>query len=326
MESGKFVSKGSDRLDKLLSSELKVSRNQVEKLIKSGLVKVDGKSVIKPSFKVIENMQIEYIFKEAPKESFKNIDLNIDILFEDDDILVLNKPSGLVVHPAPSVKEPTLVDWLRQNNIRLSTISGEERNGIVHRLDKDTSGAILIAKSNFAHEALSLQLQNRSMGRYYVAIINYPLKDNCIINKPIARNPKNRLKMAVVDGGKEAKTAFAKLSLSKDNEELVLAKLFSGRTHQIRVHLSSINRYILGDNLYAPKNEIFKNRIFLHASLLYFIHPRSNQLIEIEAPLFDDMRGYIDKNFSKGFESENLKSYKIKEYFKDINSTFVTIS
>ncbi len=326
MESGKFVSKGSDRLDKLLSSELKVSRNQVEKLIKSGLVKVDGKSVIKPSFKVIENMQIEYIFKEAPKESFKNIDLNIDILFEDDDILVLNKPSGLVVHPAPSVKEPTLVDWLRQNNIRLSTISGEERNGIVHRLDKDTSGAILIAKNNFAHEALSLQLQNRSMGRYYVAIINYPLKDNCIINKPIARNPKNRLKMAVVDGGKEAKTAFAKLSLSKDNEELVLAKLFSGRTHQIRVHLSSINRYILGDNLYAPKNEIFKNRIFLHASLLYFIHPRSNQLIEIEAPLFDDMRGYIDKNFSKGFESENLKSYKIKEYFKDINSTFVTIS
>ena len=326
MESGKFVSKGSDRLDKLLSSELKVSRNQVEKLIKSGLVKVDGKSVIKPSFKVIENMQIEYIFKEAPKESFKNIDLNIDILFEDDDILVLNKPSGLVVHPAPSVKEPTLVDWLRQNNIRLSTISGEERNGIVHRLDKDTSGAILIAKNNFAHEALSSQLQNRSMGRYYVAIINYPLKDNCIINKPIARNPKNRLKMAVVDGGKEAKTAFAKLSLSKDNEELVLAKLFSGRTHQIRVHLSSINRYILGDNLYAPKNEIFKNRIFLHASLLYFIHPRSNQLIEIEAPLFDDMRGYIDKNFSKGFESENLKSYKIKEYFKDINSTFVTIS
>jgi len=326
VESGKFVSKGSDRLDKLLSSELKVSRNQVEKLIKSGLVKVDGKSVIKPSFKVIENMQIEYIFKEAPKESFKNIDLNIDILFEDDDILVLNKPSGLVVHPAPSVKEPTLVDWLRQNNIRLSTISGEERNGIVHRLDKDTSGAILIAKNNFAHEALSLQLQNRSMGRYYVAIINYPLKDNCIINKPIARNPKNRLKMAVVDGGKEAKTAFAKLSLSKDNEELVLAKLFSGRTHQIRVHLSSINRYILGDNLYAPKNEIFKNRIFLHASLLYFIHPRSNQLIEIEAPLFDDMRGYIDKNFSKGFESENLKSYKIKEYFKDINSTFVTIS
>ncbi len=322
MRSSSFISKDSGRLDKVLSLHIGVSRNQVEKLIKDGLVSVDSKVVTKPSFKVSPNLNIEYSFKEAPKEEHKEIDIEIETLYEDEDILVINKPSSLVVHPAPSVKEPTLVDWLRKQNIRLSTISGEERNGIVHRLDKDTSGALLIAKSNFAHEALSKQLQDRSMGRYYLAVINYPLKDNIVINKPIARNPKNRLKMAIVDGGKEAKTAFAKIDEGTNRSELIAAKLFSGRTHQIRVHLGSINRYILGDMLYAPQSIKHTHRIFLHAYLLYFIHPRSNRLVEVKAPLFSDMQEYIDNNFTKGIDDE---SFKINEYFKDIDSNFTAI-
>jgi len=320
VESIVVVSNKSDRLDKILSKELNVSRNQVEKLIKDGLVKVDGERIIKPSFKLSGTHKIEYEFKKASKEPFQKVDIKIPTLYEDEDILVVNKPANLVVHPAPSVKEPTLVDWLREQNIRLSTISGEERNGIVHRLDKDTSGAILIAKSNFAHENLSKQLQDRSMGRYYIATINYPLKENIIVNKPIARNPKNRLKMAIVEGGRESKTAFAKLALSKTKDyELIAAKLFSGRTHQIRVHLSSLNRYIVGDKLYGFSDDKFKGRMQLHAYLLYFIHPRTKKQVEVVAPLFEDMQSAIRKDFGKEIEDEVINKEYIKSRFDSSN-------
>ncbi len=320
MESGKFLASNAGRLDKVLSFKLQKSRNQIEKLIKDGLVKVNGKIVLKRSFKVSSEDEIEYKFIEAKVQDYSDIDIEIERLYEDDDILVINKPSGLVVHPAPSVKEPTLVDWLRKQNIRLSTISGEERNGIVHRLDKDTSGAILIAKSNFAHEALSKQLQDRSMGRYYLAVINYPLKDNLIVNKPIARNPKNRLKMAIVEGGKEAKTAFTKVVQSSNNSELIVAKLFSGRTHQIRVHLTTLNRYILGDRLYGANDHKLEHRMFLHAYLLYFIHPISGKLVEVKAPLFSDMQEYFKKNFNKDREYDNLTKDEVKNSFKNFTT------
>ena len=320
MQISSFISQSSGRLDKLLSLQLNKSRNQIEKLIKDGLVKVDGKTILKPSFKLAVGNKVEYQFLEAPKKEFYDIDIEIQKLYEDDDILVINKPSGLVVHPAPSVKEPTLVDWLRKQNIRLSTISGEERNGIVHRLDKDTSGAILIAKTNFAHEALSKQLQDRSMGRYYLAVINYPLKDNIVIDKPIARNPKNRLKMAIVEGGKDAKTAFSKVTQSQKQTELIAAKLFSGRTHQIRVHLTTLNRYILGDRLYGQEDKKLEHRIYLHAYLLYFVHPRDGRVVEVVAPLLSDMSEYIKKNFNKDKEYDKLSKDEIKSYFENSNS------
>jgi len=316
VESIKLESNCNGRLDKILSNKLNISRNQIEKLIKEGLVRVSGKTVLKPSFKLSGGEEVSFEFKEAKKEEFLDIDINIETLYEDEDVLVLNKPPNLVVHPAPSFSEPTLVDWLRKNNFRLSTISGEERNGIVHRLDKDTSGAIIIAKNNYSHKKLSEQLQDKSLGRYYLAVINMPLKDNIIVNKPIARNPKNRLKMAVVEGGKEAKTAFAKLKENKT--ELIAAKLFSGRTHQIRVHLNSLNRYILGDKLYGFKDDKYKNRILLHAYLLYFVHPRSNKLIEVKAPLFSDMKEYLEKFYGKEIENELNKEF-IKNSFNFIN-------
>jgi len=316
VESKKVFAKSSGRLDKVLSEIIGVSRNQVEKLIKGGFVKINGKLVSKPSFKVEVEQEIEYSLPEPEKKDFSDINIDIDVLYEDDDVLVLNKPANLVVHPAPSVKEPTLVDWLRKRGVRLSTISGEERNGIVHRLDKDTTGAILIAKNNYAHENLSKQLQDRSMGRYYLAVINYPLKDNIVVDKPIARNPKNRLKMAIVEGGKEAKSAFAKIDLSRKNHELIAAKLFSGRTHQIRVHLSSLGRHILGDKLYGYKES--GECMMLHAYMLYFLHPKSGKLIEIKAPISRCMQDFIEMNFNKEIVNEKLNS--IKTLFEFANS------
>jgi len=288
------------RIDKILAQELDVSRNQVEKLVKDGLVSVNGKSISKTSFKVVEGDTIEYTFKEAQKRVVPPIDFDVEVLYEDDYLLVVNKPSGLVVHPAPSVKGSTLVDWLIHKGISLSTISGEERHGIVHRIDKETTGTLVVAKTNETHEKLSKQLQDKSMGRYYLALIDCPLKEDIIVDKPIGRNPNNRLKMDVVPHGKAAKTAFVKLAQSAYDVELIVAKLFTGRTHQIRVHLNTLGRHILGDDLYGFKTKRDKiARVNLHAYLLYLVHPHTGEKMEFVAPLFDDMKDYIIKYFDQ---------------------------
>ena len=314
-----FKAPTSGRLDKILAAQLDVSRNQVEKLIKDALVSVNDKTVIKSSFKVTEGDEISYTFKEAEKRVAPPIDFDIEILYEDDYLLVVNKPSGLVVHPAPSVKEPTLVDWLIHKGISLSTISGEERYGIVHRIDKETTGALVIAKENKAHEALSMQLQDKSMGRYYLALIDCPLKENTVVDKPIGRNPNNRLKMDIVPHGRSAKTAFVKLLTSQHGVELIAAKLFTGRTHQIRVHLNSLGRHILGDDLYGFKSKRDKiSRVNLHAYLLYLTHPVSGEKMEFVAPLFDDMKMYLSKYFDQGEVDEKINPHTLGSLFTDL--------
>jgi len=287
-----FLADKKERVDKFLSGKLNVSRNQIEHLIKNSLVKVNGKVIKKGGVKLNTGDKIEAEIKEA-KSSEKDYEVNFDIsvLYEDEDLLIINKPPGIVVHPAPSVKEATLVDWLKAKNYRLSTIAGEERFGIVHRIDKETSGALLIAKNNKTHEFLSAQLKDKSMGRYYLMILNEPLKDAVCVDKPIARNPKNRLKMAYVKNGRDAKTLFVPLF-----ENVAAAKLFTGRTHQIRVHLSTIGRYIIGDVLYGKKNQKVP-RVMLHAKELYFIHP-SGKKLSIIAPMFDDFKKYLPKGFN----------------------------
>jgi len=295
------VATKSERLDKFLQKSLNVSRNQIEQLIKRGFVSVNGKLINKAGFKIKSEDLIEYSLPKIEKKESKEVNFDVEVIYEDDDIMVINKPSPLVVHPAPSVKEATLVDWLKLKGVSLSTISGDERHGIVHRLDKETSGAMVIAKNNETHKNLSMQLQNRSMGRYYIAIIDYPLKEDVCVEKPIARNPANRLKMGVVSSGKYAKTAFKKLAICKHNNfELIAAKLYTGRTHQIRVHLSSLGRHIVGDGLYGfkSKNDNIK-RIMLHAYLLYLIHPKSGKTFYFVAPfpkrLFSEISMCIDK-------------------------------
>ena len=162
MSNEQFIALKAGRIDKVLAETLDVSRNQVEKLVKDGLVSVNDKLITKTSYKVAEGDEITYMFKEAKKREPVEIDFDVEILYEDEYLLVINKPSGLVVHPAPSVKEATLVDWLVKKGISLSTISGEERHGIVHRIDKETTGALVVAKDNKVHEMLSEQLQDKS--------------------------------------------------------------------------------------------------------------------------------------------------------------------
>ncbi|MDD3324117.1 MAG: RluA family pseudouridine synthase [Sulfurospirillaceae bacterium] len=313
-----FTCSANERLDIAMSRALNTPRNQIEKFIKQEGVLVNEKIIKKPSFKVGEGDAVSYELVEAKfQNNFAPIDFDIDILYEDDDMLVINKPPFLTVHPAPSVKEATLVDWLKFKGISLSTLSGEQRHGIVHRIDKETSGALVVAKNNSAHLALSVQLEDKSMGRYYVALIDTPLKENIVVDLPIARNPKNRLKMTVIEDGREAKSAFCKIALSRDGKsELILAKLFSGRTHQIRVHLNSLSRHILGDSLYGFKSQNSKiPRVMLHAYMLYLKHPRTGKLLEIRVPFFDDFRLYLEKNFNKEELHEKIDSSDINLYF-----------
>jgi len=319
VSSEQLIASKAGRIDKILADTLDVSRNQVEKLVKEGLVSVNDKVITKTSYKVAEGDSVTYTFKEAEKKEAVEIDFDVEILYEDEYLLVVNKPSGLVVHPAPSVKEPTLVDWLIHKGISLSTISGEERYGIVHRIDKETTGALVVAKDNKTHEKLSEQLQDKSMGRYYLALIDCPLKDDIAVDKPIGRNPNNRLKMDVVPGGRTAKTAFIKLSQTKHGVELIAAKLFTGRTHQIRVHLNTLGRHILGDDLYGFKTKRDKiARVNLHAYLLYLVHPASGKKMEFVAPLFDDMKTYISKNFNQGEIDEKIDPLTLGSRFNNL--------
>lgn len=320
-----FIVQETNRLDKFLASKIDASRNQIEQLIKKQYVKVDGKTVSKTGLKLKENQEIQVHFpqteldpikdEEFVKESLK--DKDVKIIYEDEHILVINKPYNLTVHDAPSVKDATLVDWLKLKKISLSTISGEERHGIVHRLDKGTSGVMVVAKTNDAHIGLSRQLEDKSMGRYYLALVDLPLKDNMIIDKPIGRNPNNRLKMSIEANGKNAKSAFLKIIQSVDEKyELIAAKLFTGRTHQIRVHLSSINRHILGDNLYGFKGELNKiNRFYLHAYNLYLTHPITNEKMSFKADLPEDMENFLNNKFQRENLNDNIDKDNIINNF-----------
>ncbi len=304
-----------------MTKEINESRNQIEQFIKEGLVTINGKIVKKAGYKLSIGDEVRYSFREIKAKENIIVDFDIDVIYEDDYIMVINKPAGVVVHPAPSVKGATVVDWLKNRGVSLSTISGEERHGIVHRIDKDTTGALVIAKTNEAHRKLSLQLQDKSMGRYYLAIIDYPLKESGVVDRPIGRSRNNRLKMDIIPNGKVAKSAFCKLIESDANVELIAIKLFTGRTHQIRVHLNSLGRHILGDVLYGfkSKKDTIK-RVLLHAYKLYLIHPIMGSEMEFIAPLFPDMRDFLYQKFNEGEIDEKINPNNINSLFKSITN------
>ncbi len=315
----KYVCKNPERLDTFLTSQIGQTRSQIAELIKHEYVFVDDKKVPRPGVKLKVGQIVKVKFPEPKKEKALDVDFDVEILYEADDVLVINKPSGVTVHPAPSVKEATLVDWLKHKNIRLSTISGEERHGIVHRLDKGTSGTMVVAKNNEAHAFLSKQLQDKSMGRYYIAVIAPPLKEDItIVESNIGRSSHNRLKMACgLEHGKYAKTMFKYLALSEDEHtQLIACKLFTGRTHQIRVHLESMNRHILGDHIYglSPKQEN-SERILLHAYLIYFIHPTTKKKMTFKAEFDDIMRNTIYKKFDMEILNEVIEPEYIMHSF-----------
>ena len=321
MNSKQFIPTQEIRLDLFLSEQLNESRNQIEQLIKKGFVTVQNKQKAKSGLKLQVGQEVTVMFPEVVKEEALEVDFDVKIVFEDEYFMVINKPSGVIVHGAPSVNEPTLVDWLKKKNISLSTISGEERHGIVHRIDKGTSGLLVIAKTNEAHEKLSKQLETKTMGRYYLAIIDLPLKDDITIDKPIARNPHNRLKMGIVEGGKNAKTSFAKIVTSDDNNyELIAAKLYTGRTHQIRVHLESLQRHILGDALYGFKGNLDKlKRVYLHAFSLYLQHPITGADMSFNIGIPEDMEQFYNKNFTKEEKNGKISQEFVTSRFDTIN-------
>ncbi|WP_033615176.1 RluA family pseudouridine synthase [Helicobacter pylori] len=311
------------RIDEFLAKELQISKNQALSLIKEGLVLCQKKEVKKGGLALKEGDAIALLTpKIAPKPLKKELDLEIEVIFEDDDLLVLNKPPNLIVHKAPSVKEPTLVDWLEAKNYQLSNLGSKERYGIVHRLDKDTSGGIVIAKNNFTHVHLSEQLKTKMMGRYYIALLSTPLsrkEEKMSVECYLTRNPNNRLKMMAIknEKGRYSKSEFTNLLTSQNNLNLIGAKLYTGRTHQIRAHLEYLNRHIIGDNLYGlnealPKEEI---RIMLHAYLIEFKHPRSEQKLRFKVPLLKDMLEYLKKIFDKENLDEVLDEEKILHAF-----------
>lgn len=306
------------RLDIFLTKHLKQSRSQIAGLIKSKGIKLNDQFCDKSSFKLKVGDKIEVLeFKiQKPIASYEP-NFDIEILYEDEDLLVINKPAGVVVHSAASVKEATLVDWLLSKNYALSTLNGQIRAGLVHRLDKGTSGAMIIAKNNSTHQFLSKQLMDKSMGRFYLALINLPLKDDIVIvEKPLTRSPKNRLKKIALKeknkGSKEAKSAFANL-LSQNGVNLIAAKLFTGRTHQIRAHLESLNRHILGDELYGYKGKKMP-RVMLHSYFLYFTHPKKKEKFYIKAPIYNDFSMILNE-FDQGVLDEKTSLDYIKHCF-----------
>jgi len=321
MNSKQFISTQEIRLDLFLSEQLHESRNQIEQLIKKGFVTVQNKHKAKSGLKLQVGQKVTVEFPKLVKEEALEVDFDIEIVFEDNYFMVINKPSGVIVHGAPSVHEATLVDWLKKKNISLSTISGEERHGIVHRIDKGTSGLLVIAKTNEAHEKLSKQLETKTMGRYYLAMIDLPLKDDITVDKPIARNPHNRLKMGIVNGGKNAKTSFIKLCSSDDNKyELIAAKLYTGRTHQIRVHLESLQRHILGDVLYGFKGNLDKlKRVYLHAFCLYLQHPITGVDMNFTIGMPEDMEQFYNKNFTKEEDDKKISQKFVVSRFNTIH-------
>lgn len=285
------------RLDVYLSEQLgDMSRSYIQKLIKEKKVKVNGK-VEKAKYLVKEN---DDIFIEIPKPKTLEIiaqDIPIDIVYEDDDLLIVNKPQDMVVHPAPGNYENTLVNAILYHcEGNLSSINGVIRPGIVHRIDKDTSGLLMIAKNNNSHNYLSEQLKDHSITREYEFICHGVIKEDKItVNKPIGRNPKDRLKMAVVKDGKHAVTHFEVIN-RYENFTHVKATLETGRTHQIRVHALSLNHPLLGDPIYGPKNNKFgvKGQV-LHAKKLGFIHPTTKEYVEFDSELPEHFKNIINK-------------------------------
>ena len=316
-----FIVDEETRLDKFLTVKLNENRNQIDQLIKKGFVTVSNKKTAKSGLKLQLGQKVSVTLPEVVKEEPLEVGFDVEIVYEDDYILVINKPSGVIVHGAASVKEATLVDWLKLKNISLSTISGEERHGIVHRLDKGTSGLMIVAKTNEAHVALSRQLEDKTMGRLYLALIDLPLKDDLTVTRPIGRNPNNRLKQGIVDHGKSAKTKFLKLAVSNDEKyELIAAKLFTGRTHQIRVHLETLNRHILGDALYGFQGNLDKiNRVNLHAYNLYLVHPVTNKNVSFCIKLPQDMQTFCQNNFDMEIINEKIDTKHLISSFDNIS-------
>lgn len=282
------------RIDKQLSHHYpQFSRSQLQRWITDGNVLVNDQPV-KSKYKLVTGDQV-VIKPEVPKKiDLQPENIPLDIVYEDDDVIVVNKPTGMVVHPAPGHSDHTLVNALLYHS-PLSTINGEFRPGIVHRIDKDTSGLLMVAKNDRAHRSLAAQLKAKTNQREYVALVHGVIKeDQGTIDAPLGRSPKDRKKQAIVPNGRHAVTHFRVLERFA-NYTLVACRLETGRTHQIRVHMKYIGHPLVGDPLYGPRKTITGHGQYLHARLLGFKHPRTGKELTFTAPL----PGYFTKTIER---------------------------
>ena len=286
------------RIDSFLANSSDLSRSQIQKLIEEGRVLVNNETTVS-RYKVNPGDFITAEYLEQTPTDIKPKDIALDIVYEDEDLIVINKPKGLVVHPAAGNYDNTLVNALLYHCKELSDINGYYRPGIVHRIDKDTSGLLVCAKNNAAHAALSAQLQDKTCFRKYYAIVNGIIDNNeGIINAPIGRSSKDRQKMEVTDkNSKEAITEF-KVLQRLSSTCLVECELKTGRTHQIRVHMAFIKHPVLNDPKYSKKT-IDETGQYLHAYYLSFIHPKTNERMEFVTGMPEYMKNYIRENGGK---------------------------
>ena len=291
-----------ERLDAVVASLSEgQSRSYLKNLIKDGSVLLNGKTA-KPSTKVHENDKINLVLPEKIIPDILPENIPLDILYEDEDILVVNKPKGMVVHPAPGHYSGTLVNAVMYHcGGSLSGINGVMRPGIVHRIDRDTTGSVIVCKNDAAHNSIAAQLQEHSIVRRYYAILydNIP-EDEFTVNAPIGRDPKDRKRMTVRSDGKRAVT-HCKVLKRFGQYTYVECRLETGRTHQIRVHMAHVHHPLLGDEVYAGrrKSPYVTQGQCLHAGILGFVHPRSGEYIETNAPLpryFEEILSKLDNN------------------------------
>lgn len=278
-----------ERIDKYLAEMLEdKSRSYIQKLMKDKLVHVNGKPV-KANYRLVLGDRVEMSMPEIKEPDIVAEDLALDILYEDKDVIVVNKPKQMVVHPAPGHYSGTLVNGLMYHcGDELSGINGMMRPGIVHRIDMDTTGSLIVCKNDAAHQSLSEQLKEHSINRIYVALVHGNIKeDEGTVNAPIGRHPTERKKMSTqAKNGRTAITHYKVLE-RYGNYTYIQCKLETGRTHQIRVHMASIGHPLVGDQVYGPKKCPFPKLIgqTLHAKTLGFIHPTTGEYVEVEAPM-----------------------------------------
>ena len=272
------------RLDVLAARAGGTSRSQAARWIEQGLCRVNGQVRVKPAFKVGAGETVELTVPEAAEATVEKEDIPLEVLYEDGDLAVVVKPCGMVVHPAAGNEHGTLVNALLYLMEGLSGIGGVKRPGIVHRLDKDTSGLLLVAKNDEAHRGLSDQLRGRRMEKHYLAVVDGRMREpSGRVEKAIARSTKDRKRMAVDPAGREAVTEWTLLENLKD-AALLDVHILTGRTHQIRVHMQSLHHPVAGDPIYGQKNGVRAPRLMLHAYTLSFTHPRTGERMTFCAP------------------------------------------
>lgn len=284
-----------ERLDTVLASIVPdTSRTDIQNRVKSGHITVNG-NIVKPNYKVKQDDNIELFEREVVVADIVPENLELDIVYEDDDVAVVNKGRGMVVHPAAGHASGTLVNGLMAQLDNLSGINGELRPGIVHRIDKDTSGLLMVAKHDVAHRHLVEQLVEKSVTRKYTALVHGVIPHNLgTIEAPIGRNPKERQDMAVVDDGKDAVTHFNVIERF-ENFTLVECILETGRTHQIRVHMKYIGYPLAGDPKYGPRKTLEVDGQLLHAGVLGFIHPKTEEYMEFKKELPEYFTDVLDE-------------------------------